>query len=148
MAVKKENKIWNGMNIVQEVDTETGVISIKSRPTKDNPTGSVLANSGANGSWSIKNETEFRTLYNNSQRKQGKQPLTEEQFKRQFNEGGVPEFNRDRAEVLNNRSNYSSEEEWNRATKSFIDAGTPLIQNKESGEANNSNGDTTTIGHH
>ena len=57
------------MNIV-EVDTGTGVISIKSRPTKDNPTGSVLANSGcSDGSWSIKNETEFRTLYNNSQRK-------------------------------------------------------------------------------
>ena len=145
MAVKKENKIWNGMNIVQEVDTETGVISIKSRPTKDNPTGSVLANSGADGSWSIKNETEFRTLYNNSQRKQGKQPLTEEQFRRQFNEGGVPEFDRDRANVLNNRGSYSSEEQWNRATKSFIDAGTPLIQNRETGEANNSNGATTSI---
>ena len=63
MAVKKANKIWNGMNIVQEVDTETGVISIKSRPTKDNPDGSVLANSAADGSWSLKNETEFICLF-------------------------------------------------------------------------------------
>jgi hypothetical protein len=145
MAVKKRNKVWNGLNVVEEVDTETGVITIKSRPTRSNPDGSVLANSGADGSWSLKNETEFRTLYNNAQRKKGSQPLTEEQFRRQFNQGGVPEFNRDRAEVLNNRSNYASEEEWNRATKSFIDAGTPLIQNRETGEANNSNGETTTI---
>lgn len=145
MAVKKRNKVWNGLNVVEEVDTETGVISIKSRPTRSNPDGSVLANSGADGSWSLKNETEFRTLYNNAQRKKGSQPLTEEQFKRQFNQGGVPEFNRDRAEVLNNRSNYRSVEEWNRATKSFLSAGTPLIKNRESGEANNSNGETTTI---
>ena len=96
MAVKKRNKVWNGLNVVEEVDTETGVISIKSRPTRSNPDGSVLANSGADGSWSLKNETEFRTLYNNAQRKKGSQPLTEEQFKRQFNQGGVPEFNRDR----------------------------------------------------
>ena len=145
MAVKKRNKVWNGLNVVEEVDTETGVISIKSRPTRSNPDGSVLANSAADGSWSLKNETEFRTLYNNAQRKKGSQPLTEEQFKRQFNQGGVPEFNRDRAEVLNNRSNYGSEEEWNRATKSFLSAGTPLIKNRETGEANNSNGETTTI---
>ena len=145
MAVKKRNKVWNGLNVVEEVDTETGVISIKSRPTRSNPDGSVLANSGADGSWSLKNETEFRTLYNNAQRKKGSQPLTEEQFKRQFNQGGVPEFNRDRAEVLNNRSNYRSVEEWNRATKSFLSAGTPLIKNRESGEANNSNGETTLI---
>ena len=145
MAVKKRNKVWNGLNVVEEVDTETGVISIKSQPTRSNPDGSVLANSAADGSWSLKNETEFRTLYNNAQRKKGSQPLTEEQFKRQFNQGGVPEFNRDRAEVLNNRSNYGSEEEWNRATKSFLSAGTPLIKNRETGEANNSNGETTTI---
>ena len=145
MAVKKRNKVWNGLNVVEEVDTETGVISIKSRPTRSNPDGSVLANSGADGSWSLKNETEFRTLYNNAQRKKGSQPLTEEQFRRQFNQGGIPEFNRDRAEVLNNRSNYGSEEEWNRATKSFLSAGTPLIKNRETGEANNSNGETTTI---
>tara|TARA_R100000406_G_scaffold19537_1_gene11990 strand:- start:3136 stop:4476 length:1341 start_codon:yes stop_codon:yes gene_type:complete len=145
MAVKKRNKVWNGLNVVEEVDTETGVISIKSRPTRSNPDGSVLANSGADGSWSLKNETEFRTLYNNAQRRKGSQPLTEEQFRRQFNQGGVPEFNRDRAEVLNNRSNYRSVEEWNRATKSFLSAGTPLIKNRESGEANNSNGETTTI---
>ena len=145
MAVKKRNKVWNGLNVVEEVDTETGVISIKSQPTRSNPDGSVLANSAADGSWSLKNETEFRTLYNNAQRKKGSQPLTEEHFKRQFNQGGVPEFNRDRAEVLNNRSNYGSEEEWNRATKSFLSAGTPLIKNRETGEANNSNGETTTI---
>ena len=145
MAVKTRNKVWNGLNVVEEVDTETGVISIKSRPTKDNPTGSVLANSAADGSWSLKNETEFRSLYNNAQKKKGSQPLTEEQFRRQFNQGGIPEFNRDRAEILNNRSNYGSEEEWNRATKSFLSAGTPLIKNRETGEANNSNGETTTI---
>ena len=145
MTVKKTDKVWNGMNIVEEVDTETGVISIKSRPTKDNPDGSVLANSAADGSWSFKNETEFRTLYNNAQRRKGSQPLTEEQFRRQFNQGGVPEFNRDRANVLNERSSYGSEQEWKRSTKSFIDAGTPLIQNRETGEANNSNGQTTTI---
>ena len=145
MAVKKKNKVWNGLNVVEEVDTETGVITIKSRPTRSNPDGSVLANSGADGTWSLKNETEFRTLYNNAQRRKGNQPLTEEQFRRQFNQGGVPEFNRDRAEVLNNRSNYNSQQEFNRATKSFLDAGTPLIQNKETGEANNSNGETTSI---
>ena len=145
MTVKKTDKVWNGMNIVEEVDTVTGIISIKSRPTKDNPTGSVLANSGADGSWSLKNETEFRTLYNNAQRRKGSQPLDDEQFKRQFNQSGIPEFNRDRANVLNERGNYESEEQWNRATKSFIDAGTPLIQNRETGEANNSQGDTTTL---
>ena len=51
-TVKKTNKVWNGMNVVEEVDTETGVISIKSRPTRSNPDGSVLVNSGADGSWS------------------------------------------------------------------------------------------------
>ena len=42
MSVKKRNKVWNGLNVVEEVDTETGVISIKSRPTRSNPDGTVL----------------------------------------------------------------------------------------------------------
>ena len=35
--------------------------------------------------------------------------------------------------------------EFENATKSFSSAGTPLVKNRETGEQNNSNGETTTI---
>ena len=110
MAVKKEHKIWNNMNVVEEIDTETGVITIKSRPTSSSPDGTKLASSGADGSWTLNNETEFRNLLNNARRSRGKKPLTESEFNIQFNKSAIPEFNKDRADVLNNRSNYASKE--------------------------------------
>ena len=145
MAVKKENKIWSNMNVVEEIDTETGVITIKSRPTKDNPDGIKLASSGADGTWTLNNETEFRNLLNNARRSKGKKPLTESEFNIQFNKSGIPEFNKDRADVLNNRSNYASQEEFERSVKSFVDAGTPNIIDTKSGEATNSNGEQISV---
>ena len=145
MAVKKENKIWSNMNVVEEIDTETGVITIKSRPTKDNPDGIKLASSGADGTWTLNNETEFRNLLNNARRSKGKKPLTESEFNIQFNKSAIPEFNKDRADILNNRSNYASQEEFERSVKSFVDAGTPNIIDKKSGEATNSNGQQISV---
>ena len=145
MAVKKENKIWNNMNVVEEIDTETGVITIKSRPTSSNPDGTKLASSGADGSWTLNNETEFRNLLNNARRSRGKKPLTESEFNIQFNKSAIPEFNKDRADVLNNRSNYASQEEFERSIKSFVDAGTPNIIDTKSGEATNSNGQQISV---
>ena len=143
--VKKNTKVWKGMKVVQEVDTVTGIITIKSTPTKDNPDGIVLAKSGATGAWNLENESEFRRLYNQSQKKLKNQELSEEEFKRQFNKDGASEFNRDRAEVLNNCDNYESEEQCKKMKKSFISAGTPLLKSEETGEANNSDGETTTV---
>ena len=109
MSTVKTNKIWNGMNVVEETDTTTGIIRIY-RPTKDNPMGSVLSISGR---WFVetKNENRFRTSINNSQRTQGKQPSLKNNLEK-VNENWCTRVSiKIDIDVLNNRSNYSSEEE-------------------------------------
>ena len=135
------------MNVVEETDTTTGIITISSRDSgsgKSKKSGKLLATSAADGSWKINDEAEFRRVYNNAQRAQGNQTLDQKAFKKEFNKSGVPQFNQDRADVLNDRSNYSSDEEYARATKSFSSAGTPNVKDPSTGTQNNSNGDQVT----
>lgn len=140
MSTVKTNRIWNGMEVVEEVDTVTGIISIRTRPTATDSDGSLLANSGADGSWSLKASTIFRALYNRAQRKAGRQPLNSDDFEKEFRKTGVPLFDQDRADVLNNSSNYSSDKEWRDATSRFSSAGTPGVKNQKTGKQNNSKG--------
>ncbi len=147
MSKKKTNKVWNGMNVVEETDTTTGIITISSRDSgsgRSKKPGKLLASSAADGSWKINDEAEFRRVYNNAQRAQGKQTLDQKTFEKEFNTSGVPQFNQDRADVLNDRSNYSSDEEYERAVKSFKSAGTPDVKDPSTGTQNNSNGNTVT----
>ena len=126
------------MNVVEETDTTTGIIRIYTKGGSD--TGTLLASSGADGSWKLNDEPAFRSLFNSAQRTQGKQSLSQSEFEKIFMQLGVPEFNKDRADVLNNASNYSSQQEFENATSSFSSAGTPLVINQKKGVVNNSKG--------
>ena len=143
MSKKKTNKVWNGMNVVEETDTTTGIIRIYSRATgsgRSKVPEKLLATSAADGSYTLNDEPEFRKRYNNAQRTQGKATLSKEEFDKEFNKTGTEQFNRDRAEVLNDKSNYASEEEWERATNSFTRSGTPFVKDEKNGKVTNSDG--------
>ena len=131
------------MNVVEETDTTTGTIRVYSQDTgtgRSKKSGKLLATSAADGSWQLDNESEFRRVYNNAQRRQGKQTLGENEFKKEFYISGAKQFNLDRAEVLNEKTNYTNEEEYERSTSSFSSAGTPYVKDASTGTQNNSEG--------
>jgi len=131
------------MNVVEETDTTTGIMRVYSQDSgsgRSKKSGKLLATSAADGSWKIDDETEFRRVYNNAQRRQGKQTLDEKSFTKEFNKTGTKQFNEDRGSVLNDRVNYESDEEYERALKSFSSAGTPNVDDPSTGKKNNSMG--------
>jgi len=140
MSIVKTNKVWNGMNVVEETDTTLGTIKIYSKGGSSS--GNLLASSAADGSWKLNNEPEFRKGFNNAQKTQGKQTLSQAEFEKLFMQFGVPEFNKDRADVLNEPSNYSSNKSYLQFVKSFASSGTPNVINPNAGQQNNSKGKT------
>ena len=142
MAVKKQTRVWNGMTVDSFTDTDTGKITLKTPPREvSGGVGVSLAESGPDGKWTVTNELYFRRQYNNELKKQGKQPLSKEEFNTAFYADGANKFNNDRAAALNNVDNYSSESEYEQKTAAHAESGVPLVENAETGEKNNSKGE-------
>jgi hypothetical protein len=141
MSVIKTTKVWNGLPVEEFTDTDTGVMELRSGSFLGTK-GDLLATGDAKGKWSYNDQAGFRRRYNNKQRTQGKQPLSQEQFNKKFFTEGTKSFNNDRADILNTETNYSSQEEFLRNTKSFLENGIPSVKDPETGEVNTTEGDT------
>lgn len=116
------------MLLDQYVDTSTGQIEVRSAEAIDalGIKGDLLAiSTGKN--WKIVDPAGFRRRYNNLQTLNGLKTVTQEEFDRKFNNVAVPQFNNDRAAVLNNPDNYDSIEisEGNRGA--FFQRNIPLV---------------------
>jgi len=144
MAVQKQTRVWNGMTVESFTDTNTGKIEIKTPPTTG-AMGSVvegvkLAESGKDGKWSVTESEYFRRQYNQSQKEQGKQPVSAEEFNKEFYSDGANKFNNDRAAVLNNKDNYDNEQEFKDKAAAHQKNGIPLVKNPKTQKENNSQG--------
>ena len=141
MAKVKTTRVWDGLPVEETTDTDTGVIEIRSGSFLGIQ-GDLLATGDGKGKWSYNDQSGFRRRYNNKQRTQGKPILTQEEFNKKFFTKGVKLFNNDRAAVLNNDENYTGVSEAIRNQVAFAENGIPDVKNPETGEKNNSNGDS------
>ena len=102
MAEIKTTRVWDGLTVDEYTDTSTGKIEIR-------PAGgdTVLATS-SNSQWTIVDLVGFTSLYN--AREGARVELDTDEFEDVFVETGIPLFNEDRANILNNNNNYESVE--------------------------------------
>jgi hypothetical protein len=137
----KTTRVWNGLSVEETTNTDTGVIELRSASFLGSE-GVLLATGDAKGNWSYDDQAGFRRRYNNKQKSQGKPTLSQKEFNKKFFTKGVKLFNNDRAAVLNNEENYSGVSEAIRNQVAFAENGIPGVKNPETGEKNNSNGDS------
>jgi hypothetical protein len=146
MAKIKTTRVWNGLPIDEYTDTETGVVELYSQPTRgamgSSTPGTLFATGDDKGKWSYNDQAAFRRGYNNKQRTQGKPTLTQEDFNKKFFTEGTKIVNNDRAAVLNNIENYTGVSQAVRNKVSFSENGIPGVINPETGEKNNSQGNS------
>lgn len=102
MAEIKTTRVWDGLTVDEYTDTSTGKIEIR-------PAGgdTVLATS-SNSQWTTVDLVGFTSLYN--AREGARVELDTDEFEDVFVETGIPLFNEDRANILNNNSSYESAE--------------------------------------
>jgi hypothetical protein len=119
------------MVLDQYVDTSTGQIEVRSGGFLGGKGDLLAISTGKN--WKLVDAEGFRRRYNNLQTINGLQTVTEDEFERAFNNIGVPQFNNDRAAVLNNPENYESIEisEGNRGA--FYQKNIPLVKDPRTG---------------
>ena len=139
MSVVKTTRVWDGITLNEFTDTSTGAITIKS-------TSGVLLASSVNNSWIIEDLTSLTRLYNNAKIGARIQTeLSEAQVKKEFFNNGIKIFNEDRASVLNNTSNYSSNTESNNNRDAFFVMGIQGIVQPTTKRSITSGGGSTSI---
>ena len=119
MAEFKTTRIWEGVDIDEFTETSNGSIRLYQSGSKSAST--FLATSPPSGSiegykWQLVNTTLFRNLYN---RQNTSSDLTNTEFERLFYNEGRHVFNEDRANILNDVSNYPTEFDYYNNTKQF-----------------------------
>jgi hypothetical protein len=146
MSKVKTTRVWNGLPVDEYTNTETGVVELYSQPTRgamgSTTPGTLFATGDDKGKWSYNDQAGFRRGFNNKQRTQGKPTLTQEDFNKKFFTEGTKIFNNDRANVLNTETNYETKELFNSKTSAYSTNGIPGVKNSETGDKNNSNGDS------
>jgi len=100
MAEIKTTRVWDGLTVDEYTDTSTGKIEIRVAG------GDTVLASSSNSQWTIDDEVGFTSLYN--ARPGARVELDTDEFEEIFQDSGVPLFNDDRANVLNNERNYGS----------------------------------------
>lgn len=98
MAKIKRTDIWNGLKVDVVTDTSTGVVEV----LQYNSTNVLAFADGPN--WSIVNDGLFTNLYNANKEVKLSANEVSQTF---FNDGRI-QFNKVRADVLNDNTNYSS----------------------------------------
>lgn len=100
MAEIKTTRVWDGLTVDEYTDTSTGKIEIRVAG------GDTVLASSSNSQWTIDDEVGFTSLYN--ARPGARVELDTDEFEEVFQDTGVPLFNEDRANILNNERNYSA----------------------------------------
>jgi len=130
MAIIKQNRLWNGIQTRQEVNTETGRIEVFSIGGGFFGVDVLLASSDGIGSdWKINNPQSFTDIYN---KKNGTKSSVRE-VERAFYLKDYKVLNDGRADVLNNAENFDSPVDYATANQRFFDQKTPGITNPNDG---------------
>ena len=134
MATVNKTRIWQNITITEEIDTSAGKMVLK------NSAGTTLATS-ENKDWVIDDISTFTRNYNSLNTSTNK---TEEEFTQFFYVEGVPIFNGDRSDVVNDPNSYGSNSEYNINVSSLFELGVPGVRNPKSGLKVSSKGRKTT----
>jgi len=135
MAKIKRTDIWNGLKVDVVTDTDTGVVEV----LQYNSANVLAFADGPN--WSIVNDGLFTNLYNANKEVK----LSANEVSQTFFNGGTSQFNKVRADILNDNANYSSPTiaENSRITYQK-DLRIPGIINPVSGLVNDNDGNAST----
>ena len=130
MAIITQNRLWNGIQTKQEINTETGVIEVFAINSGLFGIDEKIARSNGKGNdWEITNSTILRNEYN----KANKTRLTKFEVEKEFIVKDYKIFNNDRAAVLNNPENFDSTVDYATANKRFFGQKMPGITNPKNG---------------
>ena len=136
MATVNKTRIWQNITISQEINTSTGKMVLK------NSGGITLSTSGKDDwGWVINDISTFTRNYNSLNTSTNK---TEEEFTQFFYVEGVPIFNQDRSDVVNDPNSYESTSEYNINSSSLFELGVPGVRNSQNGLKVSSKGKKTT----
>ena len=135
MAKIKRTDIWNGLKVDVVTDTDTGIVEV----FQYNSTNVLAFADGPN--WSIVNDGLFANLYNANKEVK----LSANEVSQTFFNGGTRQFNKVRADVLNDNENYSSLIDANQSQITFQGfVKIPGIINPVSGLVNDDEGNAST----
>lgn len=141
MASIDTTRVWKGITVKESTDTSTGRMSLKST------SGSELAHSDSK-SWTLDDSATFSRLYNNADLGTNvfsNNEISQTDFNQVFFNEGVPVFDGDRADILNNDDNFSSTQQANLNRTSFFDLGIPGVSDPQSRRTVNSDGNVTDL---
>ena len=135
MAEVVTTRVWEGLEVFQFTDTETGQVEIyKADVNTNSPKGDLLARTVSTGSGpNIKNEWKFvdkdlfRLAVNNRRRSNNQKSLNDDQFTKAFYLDGANLFNEDRAKGLNNNNAYATTQIATQARSRFFQGNIPGI---------------------
>ena len=140
MAEIKTTRIWNGLKVDEYTDTDTGAMEL--RQSNQDEKGTLLASS-SNFEWKIEDSDLFLRLYND--RTPFTTKLTKDEFDQLFYNMGIDLFNEDRANILNDISNYNSVDEAKQRQTSFVQSTKiPGVQDPVTKQVVNKNGTVTS----
>ena len=142
MAIVKRNRLWNGIQTRQEINTETARIEVFSIGGGFFGVDVLLASSDGIGSdWKINNPQSFTDIYN----KINNTRSTVKELERAFFLQGYKVFDSDRARVLNANSTYEDNpREGLISRQRFYNQGTPGMKDPSTNKEVNLDGITTT----
>jgi hypothetical protein len=150
MSVKSQNKIWNGVAVEQRINLDTGQMEVYTIPKSSfgNPIGPPVklaetVQDGTKNKWVIdKSQVSiYKTLINQSGTKNYK---NDKEFLKDFNNSLAPSFNLNRALVLNDNDNYSTQQIAIANRKKFFNLNIPLTVSPTTGIVVSSNGVKST----
>jgi hypothetical protein len=135
MAKIKRTDIWNGLKVDVVTDTKSGVVEV----LQYNSTNVLAFADGPN--WSIVNDGLFTNLYNANKEVK----LSTSEVSQTFFNGGTRQFNKVRADILNDNANYSSLIDANQSQITFQGfVKIPGVINPVSGKVNDEFGNAST----
>ena len=135
MTTVFKTRLWNNITITEEISTSTGKMTLR------NEAGTLLATSDP-VHWTINDTATFTRNYNALNRSSNK---SEDEFTQFFFMDGVPQFNSDRADVLNVPGSYGSQEEYILNATTFYNTGVPGVKNPRTGLEVNSRGQSSSL---
>ena len=134
MATVNKTRIWQNITITEEINTSSGKMVLK------NSAGSILATSEKKD-WVIDDIATFTRNYNSLNISTNK---TEEDFTQFFYVEGVPIFNKDRSDIINDPNSYGSVKDYNTNASSLFDLNIPGVRNPQNGLKVSSKGKKTS----
>ena len=146
MAIVRQSRIWNGIPVRIDTNTETGASFVYSTGGL-NRVGLVIGgdkllftSQGKGNDWKVNDANSATMLFNAANNRNA----TEEEVTRAFLLEGHKIFDNDRAYVLNSDNSYDNLAQAKTRRKTFWEQGTPRITNPFDNTQVNSDGKKTT----